>query len=193
MKLFHPVKTLALALGIALSQGAGAAILTSTAITYVSTAQGGGVFEHRYTIDTTGLDTTFDQLSLFFDENQYASISIQQAPTAWDAIVVEGDPFLASDAFFDAIFGQTYDINTPLIDTFTLQVTPAPGMPQRDQYFQLLQSDSTTVVAQGFTSRVTTVPVPEPASLALVLVASLAAAAARRSGKPTRRTQGEVA
>ncbi len=191
MKLLHAAQTLALALGLAVSQLANAAILPSTAITYVSNALGGDVFEHRYTIDTTGLDAAFDQLTLYFNVNQYASVSILQAPALWGTIVVERDEFLGSDAYFDALFAQAYDKNTPLIDTFTLQVTRFPNMPQRDQYFQLLWSDTISVVAEGFTSRVA--PVPEPASMALVLAAALAAAASRRSSKPARHAQGEAA
>jgi hypothetical protein len=186
MKLFRALQTVALTLGLVVSHLANAAIVPSTAITYVSTPQAGGSVEFKYSIDTTGLATTFDQLTLYFDRGLYESVMIIGVPSAWNAIVVQRDLFLESDGFFDALFARTYTAGDPLIDMFTLQVQLVSGMSESEQRFELLTSDTFTVVAEGFTTRAT--PVPEPSSLALVLAAWLAAiGTARATAKKSRR------
>ncbi len=186
MKLFRAVQTVALTLGLVVAHLANAAIMPSTAITYVSTQLGGDAVEYKYTINTAGLETPFDQLTLYFNRDLTESVSIFDMPTAWDAIVVPRDLDLESDGFFDVLFAQTYDKDVPLIDRFTLRVQLVSGMPEREQYFNLLTSATTTVVAEGFTTRGT--PVPEPSSLALVLAAWLAAiGTARAAAKRSRR------
>ena len=186
MKLFRAFQTVALTLGLVVSHLANAAIVPSTAITFVSTPQVDGSVEFKYSIDTTGFDIPFDQLTLYFDRGLYASVSIIDVPTAWDAIVVQRDLVLESDGFFDALFAKTYTATEPLIDMFTLQVQLVSGMSESEQRFELLTSDPLTVVAEGFTTRAT--PVPEPSSLALVLAAWLAAiGTARAAAKKSRR------
>lgn len=125
----------------------------------------------NYSLSNT-LSTKFDQFTIYFQQGYYENLSLVSAPSDWDPLIIQPDPALPGDGFFDALSlglplqpGESFGGFSVSFDWLGLD---GPGQ----QWFQLIDSFSFEVLYTGFTQvQGVVTPVNEPSSLMLFIVA----------------------
>jgi hypothetical protein len=171
---------------------AAALLLSATAragvIEYDITNVGGSNWRYDYTVTNDELAGGMWEFTIWFALGLYESLSVAASPASWDSLVVQPDPNLPADGFFDSV-----SLDLPLARNasvggfsvlFTWLGTGTPG----SQPFDFVNPETFVSIDSGVT-RLRVIPdpdpdptpVPEPA-IGLLLAASLAATtfAARR-------------
>lgn len=156
-------------------------------ILYTAENLGGNSWQYNYTIDNTGT-SVLDWFTVFFDVGLFENLLVTASPADWDSLVVQPDPFLPDDGFFDSlVFGAGVnpgEILGGFSVSFDFLGIGAPG----EQFFEFLGPDF-VVLADGFTLAAggPTTSVPEPGTLALLmagLILVLVASPGRRRRLP---------
>ncbi len=80
--------------------GALAAAVTTTAS---PAAPGSNLWTIKYVVTASADDATIEQFTIYFERALYADLAVAASPPAWDSLVVQGDPALPADGFFDAL------------------------------------------------------------------------------------------
>ena len=155
--------------------------LSSQAVTVQTQVQalGGNSQQFNYTVTNDDLASGFDQISFYFDKNDFQNLAVTASPDDWDSIVLQPDEFL--DGVFDSLA-----LSSPLALGETLVGFSVSFEYLGDlaylgsQDFDVLDSASLTVLQSGETS---VAAVPLPASLPLLSAALAGLAFIRRRKK----------
>ena len=75
----------------------------AAAVTYQATALGGDAWRYDYTVKNDGSPASIDEFTIFFELGLYADLAVAASPAGWDAQVVQPDPNIPADGFFDAL------------------------------------------------------------------------------------------
>ncbi|MHC4836310.1 MAG: PEP-CTERM sorting domain-containing protein, partial [Planctomycetota bacterium] len=141
-------------------------------ITYNLNQIGSDSWQYTYTVTNNSISEGLEAFTIWFDDALYgnlAATSPSEITTAWDEIVVQPDPLLTDDGYYDALeisggailLGQTLG---GFSVTFDWLGQNSPG----SQYFEVFDpTDYTTPIAIGNT-------VPEPATVLLLTLGGLA-------------------
>lgn len=148
-------------------------------IDYSVTALGPQSWQYDYTVTNDSEILTIDEFTIYFDRTLFGNLAIALSPVNWDPLVIQPDPELPSNGFFDALalaFGIAPGTALSGFSvTFDFLGSGIPGSQPFDVVdpltFEVLQSGFTSLAAQT---------VPEPGTLALLLVGGIAAAAVQR-------------
>jgi hypothetical protein len=76
---------------------------SAAVITYELTPEAGNRWTYQYTVSAAASDPAIEEFTIFFDPALYANLLRVLAPSGWDALVIEPDPGLPADGFFDAL------------------------------------------------------------------------------------------
>lgn len=130
-------------------------------ISYLATPIGATDWRLDYVV-TTGADAApLREFTILFDRGSYADLAVVSSPPGWDALVVQPDPGLPDDGFFDALaLGSGLGPGGTVAGfavTARFLGTGAPG----PQPFRIVDPVSFATLGNGFT---TAVPAP-PAGL----------------------------
>jgi hypothetical protein len=138
-------------------------IASAALIQFGATDLGGERWRYDYVVDNDG-NTPIDELTIFFDLGLYANVAVASAPPGWDAIVVQPDPDLPDDGFFDALaLGQGITAGAGLAGfsaSFDWLGTGTPG----EQRYDIVDPQTFATMESGTTTNI--VPVPATAMLA---------------------------
>lgn len=154
----------------------------ATVVEYNVTSLGADAWRYDYTIKSIDTTKPFDDLTVFFDVAKYDLLSDPIAPSGWDPIVVQGDPSIPADGYYDAF--RLSGLVTDLADisgfsvSFIYLVAGTPGA----QTFSLLDSSDFSYIQFGTTRLGGAVAVPEP-SIAALLLAGVSALFFMRSSR----------
>jgi hypothetical protein len=143
----------------------------AAAVTYQAVALGGDAWRYDYVVKNDGSPAAIEEFTIFFELGLFADLAVAASPADWDPLVVQPDPGVPADGFFDALA-----LGPGLLDgeearfsvTFTYSGLGAPGA----QAFHVVDPTSFDVIASGFTRAA--VAVPEPGTLPLLLAAAVA-------------------
>ena len=75
----------------------------ATTVSFDVTNISGNTWEYTYNVanDTLGID--IEEFTIFFDVALYENLSVTSTPAAWDPLVIQPDPGLPDDGFYDAL------------------------------------------------------------------------------------------
>jgi hypothetical protein len=160
---------------------AAALLLSATAhagiIEYDVTNVGGSTWRYDYAVTNDAQASGLGEFTIWFARDLYASLGFPTAAADWDPLVIQPDPALPADGFFDALaLGASLALNATLGGfsvSFDWLGTGTPGA----QAFDFIDPVTFAVLESGVTrQRVMPdpTPVPEPA-IALMFAAGFAA------------------
>lgn len=141
-------------------------------IEYSLTNIAGNSWRYDYGV-TNDTNNTITEFTIFFDLHRYSNLHVVHSDQDWDSIVVQPDPGLPSDGFFDALAlsaglvpGSKLSIGAFSV-LFDFTGPGAPGSQPFETYNAAFE-----MVGSGFTRLPSSVP--EPSTGHLILAAGLA-------------------
>lgn len=138
-------------------------------VDYVATPLGGNTWRYDYTITNETPSIGFDELTVYFGVNQFELLNTAAAPAGWDPLAVQPDTRIPADGFYDALSLGGLLAEGASVSGFSVSfvylIAGSPGA----QSFDMLNSADFSVVRSGTTTDASA-PVPEPATLALMLL-----------------------
>jgi hypothetical protein len=160
----------------------------ATTIDYDAVNLGGSSWRYDYTVVNDALAAPLEELTIFFDLGLFSNLSVVTSPAGWDSIVIQPDPGLPDNGFFDSLalagglaWGASQDGFSVSFDWLGAN---APGA----QLFSVVDPTDFHTIESGLTSTSSTQPpagVPEPGPLTLVSAALAGIALARRRRRST--------
>lgn len=134
-------------------------------IEYTLTHIGGDNWRYDFALINSPAAPSFDEFTVFFASDRYSSIAFASSPADWDPLVIQPDPGIPADGYFDGLrlAGPMPDGGTA--GGFAVTFTYLTGMRPDTQPFDLIDSSSFTVVYSGVT---VAAAVPEPGTHSLL-------------------------
>jgi len=162
------VRTVLLSCFLLLPLAAPAAVITST-----QQHLGGNRWAIDYTVAAT--DREIEEFTIYFDATRFSNLAVASTPTGWDGLVIQPDPGLSSDGYFDALTLGTGLAAGTSLGGFRVEFDFGGGSPGA-QAFDLVDPATFRTLESGTTTVSLPPPgeVPEPATFLLV-AAGLAA------------------
>lgn len=133
-------------------------VLTQAATVFFQTGNvTGNTWETRYTVvnDTPGFE--LEEFSVFFDLDLYENIVATATPTGWDSLVIQPDPFLPDDGFYDALALGPGIASGDRLSGFSVQFDFLGTGPPGPQSFTVVDPLTFSTLEQNLT---TVVPLP---------------------------------
>lgn len=167
---------------------AGAALLPFSAvhaavIDYVVTPLGADNWRYDYTITNSSPSLGFDELTVYFDINKYDLLSSPVASAGWDPLLVQPDPGIPADGFYDVLKLSGLIAEGAKVSGFSVSFSYLVAGTPGSQPFDLLNSSSFTVMQSGGTVQMAAVP--EAATCAMFLTGlAILSATLRRQRRP---------
>ena len=166
MKITMRLSALALAALLFAASGAQAA---PAQISYDATDLGGGQWEYIYTVSNFTLPAPIEEFTIWFELGSFAQLmAASQDPVAaqWDELVVQPDPVLTDDGFYDALATGAGIAPGASFAGFTVHFDWLGEGDPGAQLFEIINPDTFETLYSGQT-------VPEPATLSLLVVGGL--------------------
>jgi hypothetical protein len=132
---------------------------------------GGDQWTYGYTVTNDLLGVPIQEFAVFFDPALYANLSSPGAPPGWNPLVLQPDPFLPDDGVFDVLALTLPAAILPGRSLSGFQVAfrflgvGTPGA----QSFEVIDPSTFGILESGITSALPPHPVPEPATLSLLV------------------------
>ena len=159
------LRLLSLALTI-LVLAASAAQAGPAQITYEATDLGGWQWEYVYTVSNLTLAEPIEEFTVWFGLGQFAQlVATSETPvtTEWDELVVQPDPVLTDDGFYDALATGSGIAPGSSVWGFTVHFDWLGAGEPGAQLFEIIDPDTFETIYSGQT-------VPEPAASILLAV-----------------------
>ena len=114
-------------------------------------------WEYQYSLNNDSLGFAIEEFTIFYELGVYENLLVTNSPDDWDSIVIQPDPMLPDDGFFDALALVVGLTPGDLLGGFSVQFEFLnPGKPGA-QFFEILDPNDFSVLASGTT---TLVPIP---------------------------------
>ncbi|MEM7468642.1 MAG: PEP-CTERM sorting domain-containing protein [Pseudomonadota bacterium] len=149
----------------------------ATMISHAFTNVAGNTWQAEYEVNNNSLPDAIYEFTIWYEFNIYENISVVATPADWDPLVVQPDPGLPDDGFFDALaLGAVLTPGASLggfIVQFDLIVGQMPSSHFYEAYWDTFSNPDT-----GFTVAAVTPPpnptgIPEPSSSLLFMLGCL--------------------
>lgn len=136
-----------------------AAVTTAqaTTILYAVTPLGGNGWEYSYSVDNDSLSSNIEEFTIYFELGDFENLRSPQAPTEWDSMVIQPDPLLPDDGFYDGLSNTLSIAPGETLAGFTVQFDYLGAGVPGSQYFEIFDATDFSVLDSGMT---TVVPIP---------------------------------
>jgi len=139
----------------------GASTVSATTILYYVTNIVGNTWEYTYTVKNDMLVTDIEEFTIFFDAGLTENLVATTTPANWDPLVIQPDPGLPDDGFYDALALVSGIAPGDMLGGFGVQFDflgiGTPG----SQAFDIVDAFTFDVLDSG-TTNLASVPVPTP-------------------------------
>jgi hypothetical protein len=161
-----------------------APVCQAAVITYSATNTAGSTWRYDYAVTNDTLAGSLEEFTIFFDRSFHTDLALSSSPADWDSIVVQPDLNLPDDGFFDslALSGglSAGDTLSGFSVTFDWLGVGQPG----SQLWTVVDPLSFETIESGFTVLLEPpVDVPEPGTVALLIIGLLGAVSGRRNAR----------
>ncbi len=139
----------------------------STQICYEATDLGAGRWQYSYDVTNISLTPAIEEFTIWFDYGLYDNLVVEIPKSGWDELVIQPEPVLADDGYYDALaltsgIGVGETVNGFVVSFDWLGV----GQPG-SQFYEIINPLTFETVDFGYTA-------PEPATIFLLGIGSLA-------------------
>jgi len=138
----------------------------------------GNVWQYDYTITNNSLPAGIGEFTIYFDMALFDSLAVVASPGGWDSLVVQPDPNIPADGFFDSLATISSLGLGDSASGFSVQFTFLGVGKPSSQRFEIIDADFQ--VLESGTTRVN--GAPEPSSAWLTLIALIALVRAYHGG-----------
>lgn len=148
----------------------------ATTITGTLTNLNGNRWEVNYSVTNDTLGGPIEEFTIWFDLGLYDNLSVVSTPPDWDPLVIQPDPFIPDDGFYDALALISGISSSASLDGFTLAFDWLGSAAPTSQFFEVVDPFNFNVLDSGQTSLTVTdptTPMPEPHSGILILTTLL--------------------
>ena len=144
-------------------------------VSYEAADLGGGQWEYIYAVSNFTLPAPIEEFTIWFELGRFAQLAVMsEGPVTaqWDELVVQPDPILTDDGFYDALATGAGIAPGASFAGFTVRFDWLDEGEPGAQLFEIIDPDTFETIYSGQT-------VPEPTALSL-LVLGLALTGTRR-------------
>ena len=147
------------------------ASVQAAVITFTSTALGGNLWRNDYIVQTGPQDPPVDEFTIYFSNDLYANLVLDQSVPGWDILVVQPDSVLTSDGFVDLLALNAPLAANDLLSGLSIRFNYLGSGTPPSQAFEIVDPLDFSVISSGMAQPSTiSTPVPAPDTLALVLI-----------------------
>lgn len=141
---------------------------SASTITYSVANIAANNWQYTYTVSNDSLGIAIEEFTIFFDVALYENLVITGSPAGWDSLVVDPDPDLPDDGFFDSCSSSVLCLGAgdaiPIGGTlggFSVSFDYLGVGTPSSQVFDIVDPDTFATIDSG----ITTVPIPPAAWL----------------------------
>ncbi len=145
-------------------------------IVYEAVDLGGGHWEYTYEVSNHSLPVVIEEFTIWFELGSFAQLAVTtQDPPAggWDELVVQPDPVLTDDGFYDALALSAGIAPGETVADFAVSFEWLGAGEPGSQFFEIIDPGTFEPIHSGIT-------VPEPATLAMLIATSTCCLRKRR-------------
>ena len=132
----------------------------AASVEYTLTDLGGNTWRYDFVLVNSPAAPSFDEFTVFFPGDKYSSIALMSSAAGWDPLVIQPDPGIPADGYFDGLRIAGAMPGGSVATGFALTFSYVAGMRPGRQRFDLIDSSSFTTVYSG-TTVATSVPEPQ--------------------------------
>lgn len=138
---------------------------SATVITTHLTNIIGNSWEAEYVIENDSLGSPIEEFTIWFDLGLYENISVVSTPADWDPLVIQPDPNIPDNGFYDALALSSGILSNSTLGGFTVAFDWLGGNSSKSQSFEVIDPLTFNTLETGNT---VIASVPEPKSIALL-------------------------
>ena len=76
---------------------------SAATITFDAVNVAGNTWRYDYSVANTSVSDSIEEFTVFFALGLYSNLSVSATPADWDSLVIQPDPALPADGFFDSL------------------------------------------------------------------------------------------
>ena len=142
----------------------------ATSISYDVQSLGGAVWEYTYTVANDTLASDIEEFTIWFDLGLYENLVATATPADWDPLVIQPDPGIPDDGFYDALALVAGIAPGDSLGGFSVSFDYLGGGTPGAQLFEVIDPATFDLLDEGTTARAAAGPgpggpaIPEPAT-----------------------------
>ncbi len=138
----------------------------ATTVSFTVNNLGGTNWEYNYSVSNDTLTSDIEEFTVFFDVALYQNLTLVAAPSGWDPLVIQPDPAIPDDGFYDALALSGGIIPTGSLGGFKVSFDYLGVGTPGSQAFDVIDPVTFATLDSGFT-QAAAVPVPAAGGLFL--------------------------